>query len=278
MKRPAFQFYPGDWMRSTDLRSCSIGARGLWIDMICLMHEGNPYGFLRVGDKDILPDTLARIVGGVHTQIEEWLIELEQAGVLSRDQGGTIYSRRMVRDEDVRVRRSAGGEKSLLHPNVQQRKGNPIRVSSRPSLGGSPATASASALQDTSPPAPLRVSSSNAVLQNPSPLTNTNTSPPKVNGNHYRKDAESLIEFLNLKTGKAFRPVEANLKFIEARLQSGATVPQCRALIIRKQREWKDKPDMQQYLRPETLFNATKFESYLGECVLPKEESHGDQT
>lgn len=58
VKRPAFQFYPGDWLRSTDLRSCSVGARGLWIDMICLMHEGTPYGHLKVNQKVIHPHNL----------------------------------------------------------------------------------------------------------------------------------------------------------------------------------------------------------------------------
>ena len=62
-KRPSFQFYPGDWLRSTDLRSCSVLARGLWIDMICLMHEGSEYGFLKVGKKVILPANLATMVG-----------------------------------------------------------------------------------------------------------------------------------------------------------------------------------------------------------------------
>jgi len=31
-KRPAFQFYPGDWRRDTALQSVSLAARGLWIE------------------------------------------------------------------------------------------------------------------------------------------------------------------------------------------------------------------------------------------------------
>jgi len=80
-KRPSFQFYPSDWLRDTALRSCSIGARGLWMDMICYMHEGNPYGYLKVGDKVILPDNLARMVGQTLPEVEGWLSELSQAGV-----------------------------------------------------------------------------------------------------------------------------------------------------------------------------------------------------
>ena len=139
MKRPAFQFYPGDWLRSTDLRSCSVGARGLWIDMICLMHEGTPYGYLRVGDKDILPDILARMIGATVAETATWLEELEKAGVFSR-KSGCIYSRRMVQDEKVRESRASGGIKSLDNPNVPRR-----RISLPASLDPSPASSSASA-------------------------------------------------------------------------------------------------------------------------------------
>lgn len=109
-KSPAFQFYPGDWLRSTDLRSCSVGARGLWIDMICLMHEGYPYGYLKVGNKVILPSNLSRMVGATLQEVEGWIKELEEANVFSRDKDGCIFSRRMVNDEKIRQSRAIGGK------------------------------------------------------------------------------------------------------------------------------------------------------------------------
>jgi hypothetical protein len=108
-KRPSFQFYPSDWLRDTALRSCSIGARGLWMDMICYMHEGNPYGYLKVGDKVILPDNLARMVGQTLPEVEGWLSELSQAGVYDLIDGA-IVSRRMVKDENLRNIRALGGK------------------------------------------------------------------------------------------------------------------------------------------------------------------------
>ena len=140
MKRPAFQFYPGDWLRSTDLRSCSVGARGLWIDMICLMHEGTPYGYLKVGSKDIDKDTLARITGCLPTECEIWLNELIESGVCGKEDG-TILCRRMIRDERTRNAREKGGALSVNNPNVPKQ-----RIPSDPSLGVSPASASASAI------------------------------------------------------------------------------------------------------------------------------------
>ena len=110
MKRPSFQFYPSDWLRDTALRSCSPSARGLWIDMICFMHEGNPYGHLKVGNKVILPANLASMVGATLLEVEGWLSELHQAGVYELAETSEIYSKRMVRDEYLRNKRAEGGK------------------------------------------------------------------------------------------------------------------------------------------------------------------------
>jgi hypothetical protein len=110
MKRPSFQFYPSDWLRDTALRSCSTGARGLWIDMICWMHEGTPYGHLKVGQKVILPSNLARMVGEPLNVVEGWIEELKSANVFQLADDGTICSRRMIRDENLRNARAEGGK------------------------------------------------------------------------------------------------------------------------------------------------------------------------
>ncbi len=87
-----------------------------------------------------------------------------------------------------------------------------------------------------------------------------------------KSQAMEILQFLNEKTGRAYRPVETNLKLIIARLKSNATVMDCRQVIAKKTREWKGNVLMAEYLRPATLFNATKFEQYMGELVLPKED------
>jgi len=126
MKRPSFQFYPADWLRDTALRTCSVGARGLWIDMICFMHEGAPYGHLKVGNKVILPSNLAGMVGATLLETEGWLAELESGGVFERTEEGCILSRRMIRDENLRNLRASGGKlggnpalKVNLPPNLE---------------------------------------------------------------------------------------------------------------------------------------------------------------
>jgi hypothetical protein len=90
-KRPAFQWYPGDWLRATETRVCSLAARGLWIDMICLMHEGRPYGHLRVGTMDIQPGDLARMVGAPEADVAE-LLALSRSTIYARVKKGTFPS------------------------------------------------------------------------------------------------------------------------------------------------------------------------------------------
>lgn len=116
-KRPSFQFYPADWLRDTALRTCSEGARGVWMDMLCYMHEGYPYGHLKVNCKVILSPTLARMVGCAEPVLEGYLAELRSAGVVQVDRDGCYYSKRMVRDEIVREARAAGGSRGG-NPNL----------------------------------------------------------------------------------------------------------------------------------------------------------------
>lgn len=117
-KRPAFQWYPGDWKRDTALQSCTFEAKALWREMLDLMHDGEPYGHLTANGKPIATDALARMLSIAPRRCAKWLAELEAHGVPSRTPEGVIYSRRMVRDEATRNARAAGGPKSLENPNV----------------------------------------------------------------------------------------------------------------------------------------------------------------
>lgn len=81
--------------------------------------------------------------------------------------------------------------------------------------------------------------------------------------------AEKVIQYLNDKTGRSFRAVPSQTKFIEARIAEGATLQDLIAVINRKCLEWLDDPKFAQYLRPSTLFNAEKFNTYVGQLDSP---------
>lgn len=73
-----------------------------------------------------------------------------------------------------------------------------------------------------------------------------------------------ILSYLNERAGKNYRAVPANIDPIRERIKSGVTVEQCRQVVDAKCAEWLNDQKMAKYLRPETLFGRTKFESYLG--------------
>ena len=93
-----------------------------------------------------------------------------------------------------------------------------------------------------------------------------------VNDNIYIQ-AKLVIDYLNQRTGKAFRYVDSNLKYISGRLKEGFTYEDCKKVIDVKVKEWMNN-DMAKYLTPETLFRPSNFEKYINQKesgkVLPK--------
>lgn len=85
-----------------------------------------------------------------------------------------------------------------------------------------------------------------------------------------------IIEYLNTVANKKFKPnTSATKKLINARLSDGYTLQEIKYVIDNKTAEWLN-TDMQKYLRPETLFNATKFESYVNEPPYKPKKSQMD--
>jgi len=147
-KIPSFQFYPGDWMKDPSLRSVSVGARGLWIDLLCLLFESktrHKMDFKTSVDEATL---ISRMTGVSKKQVIRFLKELEEANVLSRDDNRMIYSRRMKRDEYVRQIRSEagklGGNPALLNQKDKQDSKLTSTPSSSSLLSSSPSPSSSS--------------------------------------------------------------------------------------------------------------------------------------
>lgn len=112
-KAPGFWFYPGDWMKDPELRFCSLFARGLLVDLLCLMFESKQRGYLSKPDgsprsDDAIVDSIA---GGSREEKLAALDELESSGVLSRDNRGVLYSRRLARLGELSAARSKAGSK-----------------------------------------------------------------------------------------------------------------------------------------------------------------------
>lgn len=94
-----------------------------------------------------------------------------------------------------------------------------------------------------------------------------------IDASTYPPDARVALFYLNEKTGRSFRETAANLSFISSRLrESGVSIEGVRKMIDRQCALWLKTPQAE-YLRPETLFNATKFDGYYAAKDLPIHEN-----
>lgn len=125
------KFWWQDWQREPSLRMCSLAARGFWMELLCVAHEGDPYGHITVNGRAPTNRQLSGVAGVSEAEATKLLRELEDAGVFSRDDGGVIFCRRMVRDkatsEVAREFGKTGGNPSLngSKPHKVNGGGNP---------------------------------------------------------------------------------------------------------------------------------------------------------
>ena len=99
------------------------------------------------------------------------------------------------------------------------------------------------------------------------------------------KTAKEIIEYLNVILGSRYTTKNKTvMSMIHARLVEGHTFEDFKIVIDKKNKQWRSDPRMVGYLRPETLFCATHFESYLNEKVVdapqkkPSKANTGIQT
>jgi len=156
LKRPAFQFYPADWRKDPALSSCSLSARGLWIELMCIAHESEQYGHLSINGIPMSIPQLARLVGESPAVVVKLLTELDGAGVFSRTDSGCIFSRRMVKDERIRNARAEagrlGGNPNLLNQKDNQIDNHDAKQASKRKLTPSSSSSSSSSKSNTTPP------------------------------------------------------------------------------------------------------------------------------
>jgi len=89
---------------------------------------------------------------------------------------------------------------------------------------------------------------------------------------------KEIIEYLNLKTGKAFKSSSVDTrKLINTRWSEGFTLQDFKSVIDNKCFDWSADTKMSKFLRPKTLF-SNKFESYLNENVIVKDVTKTDNT
>ena len=80
----------------------------------------------------------------------------------------------------------------------------------------------------------------------------------------YSEVYTEIISYLNEKTSSRYRSTDSTKKLIRARMEEGFTKEDFFKVIDTKVNTWKG-TEWEKYLRPETLFCASKFQGYLNE-------------
>jgi hypothetical protein len=106
--QPFLPLYTGDWKKDPQLSLCAPATRGIWIDLLCSLHDA------RVSQLSGEPAQLARLCrcdsGSMHTA----LLELRSTGAATineREGVFTVTCRRMKKAEELSKTRSVAGSK-----------------------------------------------------------------------------------------------------------------------------------------------------------------------
>ena len=149
-KLPAFQFYPADWRKDPSVQLLSYHDKGIWFEMLCLMHESPERGKLVMHNGEAIPEEgLARLLGLDNQTLNQSLTTLLAYGVAKQEpETKVIFNKRMVNDEKLRqIRKEAGklgGNPQLKKKKVKQKTTTKVKQSPTPSSSSSSSSSASS--------------------------------------------------------------------------------------------------------------------------------------
>jgi len=243
-KNPWTKWYWAEYRAADGLRLCSLAAQGLWMRMLSVMATSTRKGYLLLNGKAVSPLALASLANSGIEEIQILITELRSRKVFSETRSGLIFNRRMARESrlsEIRAKAGARGGRAKnqgeITPIDDKQTESKLKAKVKQDVKAPSASAYASA----------SISASNKNL------------------------ISEIVSYLNERTGKNFSDKsKSTIGFISGRLAEGRTLEDFKGVIDLKVTQWTHKPEMAPYLRPETLFNASKFEAYLNERPLVK--------
>lgn len=128
MTLPHIQFYVGDWRKDPGIQSLSYHHRGIWFELLLIMHCSEQRGRLTLNGRPFSNASLARLLGMSEGEAKDAIDVLIASGVASRDQNGTILNRRMVREEELRQKRREAGSKGGANAQAKREQNPDIDI------------------------------------------------------------------------------------------------------------------------------------------------------
>lgn len=121
-KIPSFPFYPADWRGDLKLQLCKLDIKGLWVELMCIMHDSNKYGYLLIDGEKPTEEELAFLLRVDIDIFKKLFSELKEKGIIKINEEGIYYSKRMVNDFKLRELSKEYG-KLGGNPNLKEGKG-----------------------------------------------------------------------------------------------------------------------------------------------------------
>jgi hypothetical protein len=246
MKRPYLMLYVADWQSNPKLRCCTFAERGIWIEVMCILHDQDEYGLIRW--------PLKQIAQAVHTSLSslrklvdkevlkgadpgstcEALIYTPRSGrkdgppvTLVEAQPGPIwYSSRMVRDEYLRRVRGDSDPSPDPSPKGGISAGKRFTPNPSPSHASPHPAGPSSSVSDPDPPSVSRDPSFLNLSGDPDFEGNKDTQPKNGCGETPSKTPEQVANFAIWNLG------------VEALKASGVTDKNARSFLGKQQQTY----------------------------------------
>lgn len=170
MKLPAIQFYPGDWRKDPGVQALSFEERGIWLEILFLMHESTERGKLLLNGKKIPTNRLAKMLGVEPDKMADVMATIIELGVADIDPDtGALVNRRMVRDDAfIKQRRECGklGGNPKLTEKVNPDLNQEVKVDDKvtPKLQPTPSSSTSSSASTIESPPLAREGSQRPIL------------------------------------------------------------------------------------------------------------------
>lgn len=119
---PFVKWFGRDWLGDPLLHMVGPAEKGIWMDLLCAMMQGEPYGHLAVNGKPMSDEDAARLTGTDIGTYKGLLSRIESLGISSRTADGMLYCRRLVRDYEKFKTASESGKKGGGNPLLNQKK------------------------------------------------------------------------------------------------------------------------------------------------------------
>jgi hypothetical protein len=116
--QPYLPLYVQDYLTDEKLNLCSPAAQGVYIKIMCIFHKSEEYGGILLKQKDkqnsstylnfayklskLIPFQIDIIAGAITELLDEKVLILD---------GDFLYQKRMVKDNDISIKRSKSGKK-----------------------------------------------------------------------------------------------------------------------------------------------------------------------